>query len=98
MRPLFGVRRNKAGTALSLLGPNSSAGPATQLFFPTESVGIYIYIYTSSLGSYILTGYVSSKVRNEYRSNTGAVGGSWNVRVALHSSELNAFEILSPMS
>jgi hypothetical protein len=31
-------------------------------------------------------------------SNAGAVGGSWNVRVALHSSELNAFEMLSPMS
>ncbi len=30
--------------------------------------------------------------------NFGAVEGSWNVRVALHSSELNAFEMLSPMS
>ncbi len=57
-----------------------------------------IYIYISSLGSYILTGYVSLKMRNEYRSNAGVVGGSWNVRVALHSSELNAFEMLSPMS
>ncbi len=35
----------------------------------------------------MLMGYVSSKVRNEYRSNAGAVGGSWNVWVALHSSE-----------
>jgi hypothetical protein len=52
----------------------------------------------SSLGSYILTGYVSSKVRNEYRSNAGVVGGSWIIQVALHSSELNAFEMLSPMS
>jgi hypothetical protein len=43
-------------------------------------------------------GYVSSKVRNEYRSNAGAVGGSWDVRVALHSSELNDFEMLSPRS
>jgi hypothetical protein len=43
-------------------------------------------------------GYVSSKVRNDYRSNAGAMGGSWNIRVALHSSELNAFEMLSPMS
>ncbi len=43
-------------------------------------------------------GYVSSKVRIEYRSNAGAVGGSWNIQVALHSSELNAFEILSPMN
>jgi hypothetical protein len=32
------------------------------------------------------------------RSNAEAVGGSWNVRVALHSSDLNAFEMLSPMS
>ncbi len=33
-----------------------------------------LYIYISSLGSYVLTGYVSSKVRCEYRSNVGAVG------------------------
>ncbi len=31
-------------------------------------------------------------------SNARAVGGSWNVRVALHSSKLNAFEMLSPRS
>ncbi len=31
-------------------------------------------------------------------SNAWAVGGSLNVWVALHSSELNAFEMLSPMS
>ncbi len=56
---------------------------------------LVVYIYISSLGSYVLTGYVSSKVRNEYRSNTGAVEGSWNLRVALHSNKLNAFEMLS---
>ncbi len=37
-------------------------------------------------------------MRNENRSNAGAVGGSWNVREALHSSELHAFKMLSPRS
>ncbi len=64
------------------------------IFWGDYDVSIYIY----SLGNYVLTGYVSSKVRNEYRSNAGAVGGTWNIRVALHSSELNAFEMLSQMS
>ena len=35
---------------------------------------ILLYIYISSLGSYVLMGYVSSKVRCEYRSNVRAVG------------------------
>jgi hypothetical protein len=35
----------------------------------------YIYIYISSLGSYLLVKYVSSGMMNEWKSKFGAVGG-----------------------
>jgi len=51
----------------------------------------------TSLGGYVLTGYVSSRVRKG-KDKWGAVGWSWNVRVALQSSELYALDMLSLMS
>jgi hypothetical protein len=56
------------------------------------------YIYISILGSYVLTGYVSSRVRKEYKSNEGAVGGRRNIRVAAQRRELIALEIPRPRS
>ena len=37
----------------------------------------FLPVYISSLGGNVLTGYVSSRVRNELRSSEGAVGWSW---------------------
>ncbi len=54
--------------------------------------------YVSILGSYVLTGYVSLRVRMEYKSNEGAMGGIRNVQVAEQRSEQKALEILRPRS
>jgi hypothetical protein len=54
--------------------------------------------YISILGSYVFTGYVSLRVRKEYKSNEGAMGGRRNVQVAEQRRELKALEILRPRS
>jgi hypothetical protein len=54
--------------------------------------------YISILGSYVFMGYVSLRVRKEYKSKEGAMGGRQNIQVAEQRRELKALEILRPRS